>query len=140
MTPIRDRAELVAAMAQPCAFLFLWVNWAGHARNSRVVVDEVVASWQAEHPDRPTPCFIADVSDQCGELWDALAEWLTAEGLPAGHLMMSGIGPLLWVRSGRVVLHVLAPLHYGSAKLATASRGAFAQDAEPGSVFSTDDS
>ncbi len=134
MTPIRDKSELAAALAQPRAFLFLWVNWAIHARNSRAVVEEVVASWQAEHPGQPVPCYTVDVSDQCGEVWDALAAWLSADGRPAGHLMMSGAGPLLWVRSGHVVLHVLAPLQYGPAKLAAASRGAFAPDPERGAT------
>lgn len=134
MTPIRDTGELAASLAQPRAFLFLWVNWAIQARNSRAVINEVVAAWHAEHPGQPVPCYTVDVSDQCGELWDALAAWLTAEGRPAGHLMMSGVGPLLWVRSGHVVLHVLAPLQYGPAKLVAASRGAFAPDAAPGAV------
>lgn len=126
MKPIRDKSELATALALPRAFLFLWVNWAIHARNSRTVVEEVVASWQAQNPDQPAPCFIADVSDQRGDLWDALGEWLTAEGRPAGNLLMSGVGPLLWVRTGHVVLHVLAPLQHGSAKLATVSPAAFA--------------
>jgi phosphatidate phosphatase APP1 len=125
VTPIRDQSDLAKALSQPRAFLFLWVNWAIHARNSRLVVDEVIAGWQAEQSDQSVPCYIADISDQCGELWDALAEWLTTEGCPAGHLMMSGVGPLLWVRSGHVVLHVLAPLQYGGAKLAAASRSVF---------------
>jgi hypothetical protein len=101
-----------------------------HRRYSRAVVEEVVAAWHAEHPGQLVQCYTVDVSDQCGELWDALATWLIAEGRPAGDLMMSGVGPLLWVRSGHVVLHVLAPLQYGPAKLAAASRGAFAPSAE----------
>lgn len=126
MKPIRDRSELAAALALPRAFLFLWVNWAIHARDSHTVTEEVVASWQTQNPDQPAPCFIADVSDQCGELWNALCEWLTAEGCPAGDLLMSGTGPLLWVRTGHVVLHVLAPLQYDSAKLVAANPCAFA--------------
>jgi hypothetical protein len=125
MTPIRNKSELAVAQSEPRAFLFLWVNWAIHALNAGKVVEEVVAAWQVEHPDEPAPCYIVDVSDQSGELWDALAEWLNSEGRPAGDLMMSGVGPLLWMRSGRVVLHVLAPLQYGSAKLAAASPEAF---------------
>lgn len=134
MTPIWDKNELAVAIAQPHAFLFLWVNWAIHARNSWAVVEEVVASWQVEHPDQPVPCYIIDVSDQSGEVWDALAEWLTAEGQPAGHLMLSGAGPLLCVRSGHVVLHVLAPLQFGPAKLTAACCRAFAPGAEPGAT------
>jgi len=134
VTPIRNRSELAAALAQPRAFLFLWVNWAVHAIHSRAVVAESVAAWQAEHPDQPVSCYMADVSDQCGEVWDALTEWLTAEGRSAGQLMMSGVGPLLWLRSGHVVLHVLAPLKYDAAKLAAVSRSAFAAEAEPGAA------
>lgn len=134
MKPIRDTREFAAALTQPRAFLFLWVNWAIQARRSRAVVDEVVASWNGEEPCQPVPCYMVDVSDQSGDVWDALAAWLTAEGRPAGHLMMSGVGPLLWVRSGRVVLHVLAPIHYGPSKLVAASRDAFAADAEPGAT------
>jgi hypothetical protein len=91
-----------------------------------MVVDEVVAAWQSAHAELPLPCYVADVSDQAGEIWDALAVWLTAEGLSAGDLMMSGTGPLLWVRSGHVVFHVLATLQHGAAKLTAASRDAFA--------------
>jgi hypothetical protein len=129
VTPIRDKGGLDTALSQPRAFLFLWVNWAIHARHSRAVVDEAVAAWQSEHPGQLVPCYIADVSDQRGEVWDALAEWLTAEGRPAGQLLLSGVGPLLWLRSGHVALHVLAPLQYGAAKLTAASQSVFVSDA-----------
>lgn len=130
MLPIRDKDELAAALSQPRAFLFLCVNWAIHARKSREVVEELVGAWKSEQPDQTVPCYVADVSDQCGEVWDALAEWLTAEGRPAEHLMMSGVGPLLLVRSGHVVLHVLTPLQHGAGKLAAASRGVFESEAD----------
>lgn len=121
MTPIRTKDELAEAISQPRAFLFLWVNWASHARHAQVIVSEVVASWVWEHPNEPAPAYIVDVSDQCGEVWHALAEWLMAQGRPAGNLMMSGAGPLLWLRFGQVVLHVLAPNQHGAAKLAAVS-------------------
>jgi len=127
MTPILTRGELAAALAQPRAFLFLYVNWATQARHSLLVARQVVAEWQAEHPDAPAPGYMVDVSDECGEVWDALVEWVTAEGR-SGQLLMSGVGPLLWVRDGRVVLHVPGALSYGAAKLAAASRSAFAAE------------
>jgi hypothetical protein len=129
MTPIRTRSELAAALEQPRAFLFLWVNWAIHAIRSRTLVAEVVEAWQADHRDQPATCYTADVSDQQGELWDALAAWLTAEGRPAEQLMMSGVGPVLWVRSGHVVLHVAAPLQYDAAGLSAVTQSAFAVEA-----------
>jgi len=123
--PIGNRGELAAALEQPRAFLFLWVNWAIHAIHSRALVAKAIAAWQADHPGSPVPCYTVDVSDQCGDVWDALAEWLDKEGRPAGDLMMSGAGPLLWVQSGHVVLHVLAPLTYDAARLAAVTRSVF---------------
>lgn len=130
MIPIRDRGELAAAQSQVRAFIFMWVDWSMHARNSRALVEEVVAEWQSDHPDQALPCYVADLSNQCGEVWSALTEWLTAEGRPARHLMVSGVGSLLWVRSGHVVIHVLAPLEYGVAKLMTVSRSVFESGTE----------
>ena len=113
---IQNRSDVAAALAQPQAFLFLWVNWAVHAMHSRALVAKAIAAWHADCPNQPVPYYTADVSDQCGEVWDALAEWLTAEGRPAGELMMPGVGSLPWVWSGHVVLHVAAPLLYDAAR------------------------
>lgn len=131
LTPILNRSEFTAALAQPRAFMFLWVNWAGHAMQSRALVAKTFATWQADHPEQPVPCYMADVSDQCSELWDALVERLTTEGRPAGELMMSGVGPLLWLKSGHVVLHVLAAFEHSAAKLVTVSRNLYVAEAEP---------
>jgi phosphatidate phosphatase APP1 len=118
--------ELSAALAEPRAFLFLWVNWAIQAQSAHKVVDQFVTEWNSESPDLPIPSYIADVSEQCGELWDALAEWLTKENCPAGQLLMSGVGPILWTRSGRVMLHVLAPCAHERTMLITVTRSVFA--------------
>jgi len=116
--PIRKRGDLAEALMQPRAFVFLWVNWAVHARWSESVVRSVVEAWQAANPGLVTPCYVADLSDQCGEVWDAIREWLEAEERPACQLMMSGVGPLPWVRSGRVIAHEMNPNQAGPAKLA----------------------
>jgi hypothetical protein len=83
---IRNKRELAVALSQPRAFVFLWINWAGQARDSQLIVRKVVESWHTEYPDQAVPCYIVDVSDQCGEVWDALLEWLIAENCPAGQL------------------------------------------------------
>jgi hypothetical protein len=131
VTDIRDRNGFSAALSQPRAFLFLWVNWAIQALSSRRVVEKAITAWQSEYPHEPVPFYVVDVSDQSGEIWDALAEWLTAEGCPAGHLMMSGSGPLLWLRAGHVVFHVLAPLQFSPAELALVCGSAFKADDGP---------
>jgi hypothetical protein len=123
--PIRDRNDLAVLRTEPRAILFLWVNWSGPARTSRTLLEQTVELLREAFPDNPLPCFFVDVSDQCGEIWDALIEWLTTEGRPADQLMWSGAGPILWLRSGRVILHVLAPLQFTASQLAAVTRSAF---------------
>lgn len=118
MTPIRDASELATAIDQPQAVLFLWVEWSMTAREARTLVNQASAGWQF-------PCYVLDVSDQSGALWDALAAWLTTERRPASALMFSGNGSLLWVRSGRVALHTVAPVSLGAATLQALTRSVF---------------
>lgn len=132
MNSIRDRGEFVAAITQPRAFLFLWVDWAVHARQSRAVVEQVVMAWLSDYPDQPVPCYVVDVSEQRGEVWDVLCEWLTIERLEVSLFVMSGAGPLIWVQAGRVVHQVLSPLHSSAAILAAVSRRVFKMAAESG--------
>src|SRR5262245_57205831 len=96
---------------------------------SRRIVIAVVEAWGAEHPELPVPCYMVDVGDQCGKVWDAVWDWLTAEGQPASQLMGSGAGPLLWVRSGHVASHVLTANGSGADKLVAECRTIFATDA-----------
>lgn len=129
MTPIRSRGELEAALTQPRALLFLWVNWAIHARWSHRVVETLVTSWQSEHPEQELPWFTADITEGAGELWDALAEWLAAQELDPDHLLLSGVGPLLWLRSGRVLHHTLDTFSHDLADLTASTRTVFTPNA-----------
>ncbi len=126
MTPIRDTDELAAALSEPRAIIFLWVNWAIQSVGSHRIVESMMQAWESQHPDEPVPFYVVDVSTQSGELWDALANWLTAEGCPTGQLLMSGVGPLLWLQSGQVVMHVAAPLNFEITKLVSVTRSVFA--------------
>ena len=47
--------------------------------------------------------YFVDLSEQCGEVWDAVREWLSGEGSLANALTYGGYGALLWVRGGGVV-------------------------------------
>ena len=131
MIQICTTTDLAAMQAKPRAFVFLWVNWSGPAINSRSLVEQVVTTWHTQHPEQQVPCYSIDVSDQSGEVWDGLVAWLTAEGRPAGNLMYGGAGPLLWVRSGHVILHVLSSLQYDCVRLVAASRSVFNTGTEP---------
>lgn len=122
---IRTKEDVAKMASHERAFVFLWVNWAIHARHSQRVVEAVVEDWQNRQPELPASAYVADVSHQSGELWDALADWLEREGRPAGHLMMSGVGPLIWVRNGRVAAHAF-PNQVGREKLAAVCQSIWA--------------
>jgi hypothetical protein len=96
-----------------------------HAHKTKALVDAAIVEWETNHFGSVLSCYIADVSDQSGEMWDALVEWLVAEGRPAGQLMLSGVGPLLWLQSGHVILYVAAPLEHSSSQLAAVTESVF---------------
>jgi hypothetical protein len=121
LIPIHSKGDLAEAATQVRAFLFLYVNWAIHAQKSMSTVEAVAATWDSSHPSIPAPCYIVDVSEQSGEVWDALADLLKNEERPVGLLMMSGGGPLLWVHEGHIAAHVF-PNHFGREKLVAVSR------------------
>ncbi len=126
MTPLESKADFVAAQSQTDAVMFLWANRSGPAHASRKLAESMIVHWRSTDRLQYLTCCVVDVSEQSGELWETIGAWLMAQGLPAGPLMMSGAGPLLWLRSGRVVLHVVAPLQYNSRQLAAVTASVFA--------------
>ena len=125
MKPIANPADLEEARSLPRAFVFLWVIWAKQARHSAAAVQEMEASWAADHPDCPAPVFCADLSDQKGDVWESVREWLRSEGLPVDLLTFGGNGALLWVRSGSVIASVPYAAGVEPGKLLAATRRIF---------------
>ena len=88
---------------------------------------KVVSALQVTASGNSVPCYIADVSDQEGDLWDALAAWLIKEDRPT-QMLMSGSGPVLCLQNGHVILHMLAPLQYDATTITAAIRSALSLD------------
>jgi len=130
MKPIANALDLDDARSQPQAFVFIWVNWAGQARQSEIVVRQLVDSWGTDHPECPAPAYRADLSDQEGEVWEAVRDWLRAEGRPVDQLAFGGGGALLLVRAGSIVLAVPYAAGIESRKLMAATASAFGSGAE----------
>lgn len=130
MKPVLTVADLDEARGRERAFVFLFVNWSGPAHTSKATVRRLVDCWQQEAPDRPAPCYLVDLSEQTGPIWDAVDHWLTANDRPAGPLMFGGAGPLLWVHCGTVVAHVPGALHKSVETLLAVTRAIFGTDSE----------
>lgn len=78
---------------------------------------------------QPPSAFEIDVSAQSGDLWEAVARWLQAAGMPTGQLMGSGAGPLIWLRVGQPALHLLTPYQYSPNELVSVTRRVFGIEA-----------
>ncbi len=127
---IASAADLRSARSEPRAFIFLWVAWASQARDSEVLFQAFVEAWRATHPELPVPAFLADLTEQTGEVWDEICSWLASQEPASGELTgksyrgwsrwkrpptareslgiltAGGYGALLWSRSGVVVASV----------------------------------
>jgi hypothetical protein len=128
MKSVTTIADLDEARGAERAFVFLFVNWSVHALNSRRLVRQVVDTWTTEAPNRSAPCYSIDLSEQEGEIWDAVAGWLGVQGRPVGRLMLGGTGPLLWLARGSIVAHVPAPLSKSAEVLLAVTRAIFGSD------------
>jgi hypothetical protein len=123
MTPIITSRDLGAVRSLPRAVIFFWANWSIPAIQSRVVVEQTKVMEKVL--PLPVPYFVADVSDQSGELWDALREWLLADDTATEQAVWSGSGMLLWLRSGKVVHQMIDPMNYAPGDVAAVSERAF---------------
>jgi hypothetical protein len=125
MYPITAIPDLDEARLQPRALVFLWVNWAGQARQSEIVVRKLVEKWHSAHPTVPIPVYRVDLSDQSGEVWEAISSWLQSEGRPVDRLTFGGYGSLLWITSGSIIAHSIFPAATEQAKLFNATVSIF---------------
>lgn len=125
MNSIQSVSDLIEARSQPKAFIFLWVNWAIQARHSQSAVRRLIDSWKAACPTVPIPAYIADLSEQAGDQWDAVRDWLRAENRPVDELTYGGYGSLLWVVAGSIVTHCPFAAHLDDKELIAVTRTAF---------------
>lgn len=123
MTPIVSKLALEAARSLPRVVVFFWVNWSIQAIQSRVVVEQAKSLNQAL--TLSVPYFVVDVSDQHGEVWDALREWLQADDTATEQVVWAGSGALLWIRAGKVVYQMIDPMNYAPDDIAVVSKRAF---------------
>ena len=125
MKPIATISDLKQARSQERAIIFLWVDWAIHARRSEIVVKRFLESWERDHGDCKVESYRIDVGGQEGEIWDALFEWLPNEPEARGNLIWGGCGALLWLRSGSVIASVVYAADAGCDKLLAITNDAF---------------
>src|SRR5262245_60133071 len=106
MKPVSTARDLEEVRSLPRAFVFIDVNWAIQARQSNSAFRQFVATRTSTDPDCPASAYCVDLSDQVGDVWTTLREWLREEGQPFDELTYGGYGALLWVRSGAVAASV----------------------------------
>src|SRR5262245_39411297 len=125
MKPVTTIHDLEEVRSLPRAFVFIYVIWAGQARHSDTAFRDFVATWDSTEPECPVPAYRVDLSDQEGEVWTSIREWLREQGQPFDQLTYGGYGALLWVRSGAVVASVPYVAVVERAKLVAVSKSIF---------------
>lgn len=125
MKAIASKDDLQEARSVPRALVFLWVNWAVQARQSEVVLNKLLESWQRAFPQHPIPVYRVDLSDQEGEVWDAIRAWLETEGRPVDPLTYGGFGALLWMSTGKILMHSIFLAQLETPKLLSVTRSVF---------------
>ena len=105
LIPIESVAEFEDALSRPAMVLFIWVNWSGQARDSERRFQSAYDRWCAIRSDEVVPAYRLDVSEQSGELWDHLANWLSrhVQREQVHTLMIGGVGSLLCWRDSAIV-------------------------------------
>jgi hypothetical protein len=122
---IITQADLQEARSAPRALIFLWVNWAVQARQSETSLNKLLESWQRAFPQHPIPVYRADISDQEGEVWDAIRAWLETEGRPVDPLTYGGYGALLWISTGKILMHAVFLAQLEAPNLLSVTRSVF---------------
>jgi hypothetical protein len=108
MLKIETIADLDILRERQCAVVFIWVDWAIHARQSAGNAERMIAEWNGKHPNLITDLLRIDLSEQSGEMWNAVEEWLGSQSISdAGSLIHGGAGSIMWVRSGTIVRYVV---------------------------------
>ena len=72
---------------------------------------------------------MADLSDQSGEVWRSIREWLAAEAQAVDNLTYGGYGALLWSKLGIIILSLPYAGEHGVGKLLALTESAFQQAA-----------
>ena len=125
MKSITNIDDLQEARSAPRALVFIWVNWAVQARQSEAALNKLRESWQCVFPQHPIPMYRADLSDQEGEVWDAIRALLETEGRPVDPLTYGGNGALLWMSAGKILIHSVYLAQLEAPKLLLVTRSVF---------------
>lgn len=125
-------ADLEEARAQPRALVFIYVNWAIQALHSDAACRDFLAKLEHDYPDAQIPVYRVDLSEQEGEVWVGIRQWLKEEGQPHDWLSYGGYGATLWLRLGKVAAYVPYLAKIECHELIAMTRGVFEFGASAG--------
>lgn len=128
MNLVASAADLDEVRSKPRAIVFIYVNWAIQARHSDVACLDFLATLLREYPGEEIPVYRVDLSDQEGEVWVGIREWLKDENQPHNSLSYGGNGAMLWVLRGKVAAYVSYLAEVECHRLLAMTRGVFELD------------
>jgi hypothetical protein len=130
MKPIASAADLDEARSQPRAIVFIYVSWAIQARRSETACNEFLETLRREYPNEEIPIYRVDLTEQNGEVWDSVRNWLRKETWQESSLTYGGYGAMLWLRRGKVAVSKPYFASVGLDRAMAITREAFVLDDE----------
>ena len=103
LIPIANVADLEEALSQVNAIVFFSVQWSVQSRRSEEIAKRLVEEVNSNRSGPMIPGYRLDLSDQKGDIWDAVLTWLNHEKQPVSEMMFGGTGSLVLIRSGHIV-------------------------------------
>ena len=125
MKSIATSLDLAEVRSMSRAFVFIYVNWAIEARHSETAFRNLLTVLPSPEQGFSIPVYRVDLSEQEGEVWTALRQWLREDGQPYDQLTYGGYGALLWIRSGAAVASVPHVAGVEQSKLVAVTKSIF---------------
>lgn len=110
------------------ALVFIYVNWAIQARRSDEACRGFLSELQREYKSEDIPVYRVDLSDQAGDVWEDIRNWMKDEGKPHDQLSYGGYGAMLWVRLGKIAAYVPYLAEIESHEMVAMTRDVFELD------------
>ena len=86
MQRVETIADLNQLRRQTFAVVFIWVDWAIHAHHSAHTAERMITDWNRKYPSMTMVLSRIDLSEQCSEMWHAVAEWIGSQSISdIGH-------------------------------------------------------
>jgi len=122
--------DLQAMLVAQYAVIFVDVDWSMHSLQARRRVRSFVEVWNHQNLGSAVTFYRLDLTEQEGEIWDAVGQWLHGQPVPP-QIMVAGAGSLIWVSKGRIDHLLLSAVAISTKELIETTHRTFKEPSAP---------